>query len=70
MKTPLVLVAAGVGALAAAVAGYAFGAAQLGTAAATTALLVTGAGLALLNQAARAGADQQRTETNSVSISH
>jgi hypothetical protein len=68
MKTALVLVTAGVCALTAAVLSYAFGASHLGTAAGTAALLVTAAGLALMNQASRAIAQQQRNETNSVSI--
>ena len=61
MKMSPILVIAGMCALTFAVLSYALGAAQLGTAAATAALLVTAAGLALLDQDARAAADQQRT---------
>ncbi|MFB1299452.1 LapA family protein [Mycobacterium sp. pW049] len=61
MKMSLTLMVVGVGALTAAVLSYALGLAQAGTTAGIAALLLTGAGLALLNQNGRYAAQQQRT---------
>lgn len=63
MKAAWTLVAIGVCALPVATFSYAFGASQVGTAAGTASLLVTGAGLALVNQASRGLIQQRRTET-------
>lgn len=67
MKTALLMVFAGVCGLAAAVLSYVCGASHVGTAAGTAGLLVTGAGLALMNEASRAVAQQQRNQADSVS---
>lgn len=54
MKAALSLIAVGACALIAAIVSYGCGAAHLGTVSGTVALLVTGAGLALINQTSRA----------------
>jgi hypothetical protein len=61
MKMSLTLMVVGVCALTAAVLSYALGLAQAGTTAGITALLLTGSGLALLNQNGRHAAHRQRT---------
>ena len=61
MKMSLRLIVVGVCALTAAVLSYALGLAQTGTRAGITALLLTGSGLALLNQNGRHAAHRQLT---------
>jgi hypothetical protein len=56
MRSAFALMTTGVVALVVAVSSYACGAAHIGTASGTLALLITGAGLALINQATRASA--------------
>lgn len=61
-KSALVLVTVGVCALLVAVLSYALGASQVGTGAGTACLLITGAGLALVNQESREVTQRQRIE--------